>query len=75
MICGFIFSFVNTMFNLIMHTMTIGMLSGMMAFSQTSYTMSVFLAFLVWLVLLVSDEYYMRITDKVEYELMGFSRK
>jgi hypothetical protein len=52
-----------------MHTMTIGMLSGMMAFSQASYTTSVFLTFFVWLVLVVSDEYYLRITNKVKYEL------
>ncbi|MDP7555674.1 MAG: hypothetical protein QGF31_05775, partial [Nitrospinota bacterium] len=64
-----IFSFINIMFNLIMHTMTTGMLSGMMALSQASYTASVFLTFFVWLVLVVSDEYYLRITKKVEYEL------
>ncbi len=74
MICGFIFSLINTMFNLIMHTMTIGMLSGMMAFSQASYTISAFLAFLVWLLLVVSDEHYLRITNKVEFELSDFSR-
>jgi membrane protein DedA with SNARE-associated domain len=52
-----------------MHTMTIGMFSGMLALSQASYTISVFLTFFVWFVLVVSDEYYLRITNKVEYEL------
>ena len=69
MLCGLIFSLINIMFNLIMHTMTTGMLSGMMALSQASYTTSVFLTFFVWLVLVVSDEYYLRITNKVKYEL------
>ena len=69
MICGFIFSLINVMFNLIMHTMVIGMLSGMVAFSTESYMISTYFALFVWVALIVSDEHYVRITDKVEYEL------
>ncbi len=67
-ICGFIFSLINILFNLMIHTMIIGMLSGMMAFLPESYMMSICIAFFVWLVLFVSDEYYARIINKVEYE-------
>jgi membrane protein DedA with SNARE-associated domain len=49
--------------------MMIGMLSGMVAFSTESYMISTYFALFVWVALIVSDEYYLRITDKVEYEL------
>lgn len=67
--CGLVLSLVNNMFNLALHTMFVGMLSGMMALLPARYLISVFGAFIVWLLLVISDEYYARISDKVRFEL------